>query len=123
MAFKWSDKLPIYKQLRQLIVERILDGSFVEGGAIPSVRQVSADLQINHLTVAKTYQQLVDAGFLEKRRGLGMFVVAGARSSLADNERQIFLNEELPNFAARVRVLGINIAIVTQALLETREDN
>ena len=40
---------------------RIMDGSFAEGEAVPSVRQVASDYQINHLTVGKAYQELVDA--------------------------------------------------------------
>ena len=82
---EWNDKQPIYKQLRGLVVERIMDGSFPEGEAVPSVRQVASDYQINHLTVGKAYQELVDAGLLEKRRGLGMFVRSGARTSLSES--------------------------------------
>ena len=65
-----------------------MDGSFAEGDAVPSVRQVSSDYQINHLTVARAYQELVEAGLLEKRRGLGMFVVPGARSLLTRAEQR-----------------------------------
>ena len=74
MTVEWNDNQPIYRQLRDLVAQRIMDGSFPEGEAVPSVRQVASDYQINHLTVGKAYQELVDAGLLEKRRGLGMFV-------------------------------------------------
>lgn len=74
MSVEWNDKQPIYRQLRELVVQRIMDGSFAEGEPVPSVRQVASDYQINHLTVGKAYQELVDTGLLEKRRGLGMFV-------------------------------------------------
>jgi GntR family transcriptional regulator len=92
VTFEWNDNQPIYKQLRDLVVERIMDGSFAEGEAVPSVRQVATDYQINHLTVGKAYQELVDAGLLEKRRGLGMFVMDGARAALTDNEHQRFFD-------------------------------
>lgn len=98
-----------------------MDGSFAEGDAVPSVRQVAADYQINHLTVAKAYQELVDDGLLEKRRGLGMFVVAGARESLTGNEQHKFLEDELPAFAERVQRLGMDIELVTQKLREIGE--
>lgn len=65
MAIEWNDKQPIYLQLRELVIERVMDGSFAEGDAVPSVRQVSSDYQINHLTVARAYQELVEAGLLE----------------------------------------------------------
>jgi GntR family transcriptional regulator len=115
---EWNDKQPIYRQLRDLVIERIMDGSFAEGEAVPSVRQVAADYKINHLTVGKAYQELVDAGLLEKRRGLGMFVTAGAREALTDDEQQRFLDEEVPAFAERVRMLGMDMTDVVQLLLE-----
>ena len=116
MSIEWNDDQPIYKQLRELVVERIIDGTFAEGDAIPSVRQVAGDYQINHLTVAKAYQQLVEDGLLEKRRGLGMFVIEGARGSLTDDEQQRFLQEELPAFAERVQMLGMDLNLVAEQL-------
>lgn len=119
MSVEWNDKQPIYRQLRDKVVERIMDGSFAEGEAVPSVRQVAADFQINHLTVGKAYQELVDAGLLEKRRGLGMFVTEGARRALTTGEQERFLEEEVPAFAERVRVLGLNMQDVVEHLLDT----
>jgi len=95
-----------------------MDGSFAEGEAVPSVRQVAADFQINHLTVGKAYQELVDAGLLEKRRGLGMFVTEGARRALTTGEQERFLEEEVPAFAERVRVLGLDMKDVVAHLLD-----
>ena len=114
---EWAEGQPIYRQLRDLVIERVIDGSFPEGEAIPSVRQVATDYRINHLTVGKAYQELVDMGLLEKRTGLGMFVAPGARNSLTNDEQQRFLDDELPAFAERVRVLGLTMEDVTQRLL------
>jgi GntR family transcriptional regulator len=122
VSVEWNDKQPIYRQLKDMVVERIMDGSFVEGEAVPSVRQVAADYQINHLTVGKAYQELVDAELLEKRRGLGMFVTSGARKSLTHDEQQGFLNEELPAFAERVRILGLDMKSVAERLLNMGGD-
>ena len=120
MAIEWEDNQPIYRQLRDLVVQRIMDGTFAEGEAVPSVRQVAADYQINHLTVGKAYQELVDTGLLEKRRGLGMFVTPGARGSLTSNEKQRFVEEELPAFVQRAHVLGMELSEVVDLLLENR---
>ena len=109
MSHEWNDSQPIYRQLRDMVVERIMDGSFVEGTAVPSVRQVAADYQVNHLTVSRAYQELVELALLEKRRGLGMFVMKGARNAITNNEQQRFLDEEIPAFAGRVRMLGMDI--------------
>lgn len=120
---EWNDSQPIYRQLRDLVIQRVLDGSFPEGEAIPSVRQVATDYRINHLTVGKAYQELVDMGLLEKRRGLGMYVASGARSNLANDEQRHFLDQELPAFAERVRLLGLDMNDVTQRLLRLQGEN
>jgi GntR family transcriptional regulator len=95
-----------------------MDGTFAEGEAVPSVRQVAADFQINHLTVAKAYQELVEVGLLEKRRGLGMFVTCGACCALTENEQQRFVDEEVPAFAERVKILGMDMSEVIGLLLK-----
>src|SRR5437660_5527396 len=85
----------------------ILDGVLKEGDSLPSVRTVAADYRLNPLTVLKGYQQLVDEGLVETRRGLGMFINAGARDLLLRAERQKFLGEEWPRIYANIQRLGI----------------
>src|SRR5690625_5568195 len=101
MQEPWRDDEPIYRQLRQRIATLILNDAIKEGEPIPSVRQVAADYQINHLTVAKAYQELVEQGLVEKRRGLGMFVLPGARDQIAASERAKLLEDELPRLLVR----------------------
>lgn len=119
MTVEWNEKQPIYRQLRDLVAQRIMDGSFPEGEAVPSVRQVASDYQINHLTVGKAYQELVDAELLEKRRGLGMFVTQGARKALTRDEKQQFVEEEVPAFLERARVLGMDTQELAELLLQS----
>lgn len=109
MVFAWNDTVPIYRQLRDRVVAMILDSELKEGEAVPSVRQVAVDYQINPLTVSKAYQDLVDEGLLEKRRGLGLFVGEGARERLLDLERKRFLREEWPPLRARLARLDLDI--------------
>ena len=104
----WNTNEPIYLQLRALVVRQIMSGHRQEGNAIPSVRQVSADERINPVTVSKAYQLLVDAGLLEKRRGLGMFVTAGAQQQAIAQERTQFLDKEWPKTIARIQELGLS---------------
>ena len=86
----------------------ILDGTLAEGDALPSVRTVASDFQLNPITVSKSYQSLVDDELVEKRRGLGMFVRDGARQMLTDSERQKFLSEEWPAMVLRIQQLGLD---------------
>ena len=86
MDVEWNDSQPIYRQLRDRVVATILDGVLKEGDALPSVRTVAAEYRVNPLTVLKGYQELVDEQLVEKRRGLGMFVRAGAHKLLLEEE-------------------------------------
>ncbi len=105
----WDDSSPIYVQLRAIIVHGILSGNLPEGEAVPSVRQVAADEKVNPLTVSKAYQMLVEEKLLEKRRGLGMFVMAGAQARALEQERETFLDEEWPRVLARLDSLGLSL--------------
>ncbi len=105
----WNDATPIYRQLRDRVVAMILDGALKPGDALPSVRQVASEFQINPITVSKGYQSLVDESLVEKRRGLGMYVAEGARDALLASEREHFLQEEWPALRARLDRLGIDI--------------
>jgi GntR family transcriptional regulator len=107
MDREWNDSQPIYRQLRDRVVAMILDGVLKEGDPLPSVRNVAAEYRVNPLTVLKGYQQLVDEKLIESRRGLGMFVNAGARSLLLQGERQRFLGEEWPRIHAIIQRLGL----------------
>ena len=107
MDREWNDKQPIYLQLRDRVVAMILDGVLKEGDSLPSVRTVSADYRLNPLTVLKAYQELVDEGLVETRRGLGMFVNSGARNLLLKAERQKFLKEDWPQIRETILRLGL----------------
>jgi len=107
MDREWNDSQPIYRQLRDRVVAMILDGVLKEGDPLPSVRSVAADYRVNPLTVLKGYQELVDEGLVESRRGLGMFINAGARKLLLEGERQKFLSEEWPRISATIQRLGL----------------
>jgi GntR family transcriptional regulator len=109
MDGEWNDSQPIYRQLRDRIVAMILDGALNEGDSLPSVRTVSAESRVNPLTVMKGYQQLVDEGLVETRRGLGMFVNQGARGLLLKSEREGFLKDEWPRLREHIERLGLTV--------------
>lgn len=105
---KWNEDQPIYRQLRDRVVAMILEGVLGDGDALPSVRNVAAEYRLNPLTVLKGYQELVDEDLVEKKRGRGMFVNAGARKHLLKAERQKFLEKEWPNIVATIERLDLN---------------
>src|SRR5689334_20790086 len=107
METEWNDSQPIYRQLHDRVVQMILEGVLKEGDPLPSVRNVAADYRVNPLTVLKGYQQLADEELVEKRRGLGMYVVQGARELLLKGERRRFLSDEWPKIYATIQRLGL----------------
>jgi GntR family transcriptional regulator len=107
MGEEWNDSQPIYRQLRDRVVALILDGVLKEGDPLPSVRNVAAEYRVNPITVLKGYQQLVDEGLVETKRGRGMFINAGARDLLLAAERQKFLSEQWPRIHATIQRLGL----------------
>jgi len=123
MTTQWNDSQPIYWQLKERTIAMILDGTLEEGAALPSVRTVASDFQLNPITVSKSYQALVDEELVEKRRGLGMFVCEGARKKLMESERQKFLKEEWPAMVTRIRQLGLDVTKLLQHVTEQEGDS
>ena len=112
---KWNEDQPIYRQLRDRVVAMILEDVLGDGDALPSVRNVAAEYRLNPLTVLKGYQELVDEGLVEKKRGRGMFVNDGARSKLLKAERQRFLDKEWPKVVATIKRLDLDVSGLLEA--------
>ena len=109
-TYEWAEGTPIYRQLMELLLTGILDGTFKEGDMLPSVRQLASDYQVNPLTVAKAFQELAIEELAEKRRGIGFVVKAGVRQAVQRRERARFLREEWPQIKARMERLGLDPA-------------
>ena len=112
-----SDDSPVYIKLRGTISAAILRGEFRAGDQLPSVRALAAEHGANPLTVAKAYQSFQDDGYVEVRRGVGMFVLPGAAEKLRSAERSHFINNSWPRIRDHIKLLGLNAA----ELLEREE--
>lgn len=112
-----SDDSPVYIKLRGTISAAILRGEFRAGDQLPSVRALAAEHGANPLTVAKAYQSFQDDGYVEVRRGVGMFVLPGAAEKLRIAERTHFINSSWPRIREHIKLLGLNAA----ELLEREE--
>lgn len=121
MSVQWNDNTPIYRQLREKVIAMILDGVLKEGDALPSVRQVAGDFQLNPITVSKAYQELANDNLIDKRRGVGMYVAEGAREQLLASERERFLREEWPLMLERIQRLGLDPKRLLQGLAANGE--
>ena len=121
MSVTWNDNSPIYLQLKEKVVAMMLDGVLKPGDALPSVRQVAADFQLNPITVSRAYQELADEQLVEKRRGLGMYVTEGATEKLLASERERFLTEEWPAVVERIQRLGLRLDQLVQQAEQRKE--
>ncbi|HXG99593.1 MAG TPA: GntR family transcriptional regulator [Sphingomicrobium sp.] len=110
MTLGHSHEKPVYVRLREVIADAILAGRYGDGDPLPSVRVLAAEQGANPLTVAKAYQGFQDDGLILVKRGVGMFVAAGARAKLREAERAQFINQEWPAIRARMTKLGIDPA-------------
>ncbi len=105
-AQTWHQDRPIYRQLMERIVERILDQTYREGELLPSVRQLAADFLVNPLTAARAYREL--EAYTETRRGIGLVVREGVREILLKREQKRFLREEWPKVRDRIKALKLD---------------
>jgi GntR family transcriptional regulator len=108
VTFDWRDDLPIWKQIKDKLQSAIMNGTYKEGDAIPSVRQLALELKVNPLTISRAFQELADEGLIEKRRGLGMYVAPNVTQSLLARERENFIKSEWPIILKRIEALGLN---------------
>jgi DNA-binding transcriptional regulator YhcF (GntR family) len=114
----WIEDVPIYRQLMDLLVTRILDRTYLENEMLPSVRQLAEDCDVNPLTVSKAYKELAREGFTDKHRGEGLMLRKGVRDILLRREKNRFMKEEWPVLRARLKRLGIEL----QTLAATFDD-
>ena len=105
-----NEERPVYLRLRDRIAAMILEGRVRDGDPLPSVRSLAADFGANPLTVAKAYQTFQDEGLVVVKRGVGMFVAAGAAERLRTAERKEFLENRWPGIVSHMRRLGLDVS-------------
>jgi GntR family transcriptional regulator len=98
---------PIYLQIREKIEDQILRDILKEGEQAPSTNQLVNFYKVNHQTVAKGVNQLVDEGILYKKRGVGMFVSEGAKETLIKKRKEQFVDNYIIHLIEEAKILGI----------------
>ena len=120
MTMLLNGDVPIYIQLYQMVIQRILDGNIKEGEALPSVRKVAAEYQLNPVTISKAYQMLQDGQYVEKQRGKGLFVKSGAPHSILEKERTSFLSTEWPLILQKIARLKFSVEDLPRTIKENQ---
>ena len=128
-TLNFSSGVPIYRQIVQLISGKILSGALAPGDRIPSIRDVTAELNVNPNTVAKAYRELELGGLIETRRGMGCFVAetAGAKPRLARTEKRRRLDELSAALVTSAGMMGISereaVAYLAAKAAESENEN
>jgi len=104
-----NEDSPVYLRLRGHVAAGILRGDWAAGDQLPSVRALAAEHGANPLTVAKAYASFQDDGYVEVRRGVGMFVLPGAAERLRAVEREAFVTGQWPRIRDHIRLIGLNL--------------
>jgi GntR family transcriptional regulator len=92
LVLDFTSETPIYQQIAEEIESAIISGAYEEETQVPSTTEISVQYKINPATVLKGITLLADEGILYKRRGLGMFVAAGAREKVLDKRKEAFFS-------------------------------
>lgn len=108
MTNKFNNDKPIFLQIREIIEDQIVNGLLMEEEQAPSTTQLVNFYKINHATVSKGINQLVDEGILYKKRGIGMFVSEGAKKKLMNKRKRAFSDEYVVPLIQEASKLGIS---------------
>jgi DNA-binding transcriptional regulator YhcF (GntR family) len=93
MQLKMDSEKPIFQQFAEGIEDNILKGIYAEESQIPSTTEVAVKLKINPATANRGENLLVDEGIIYKKRGIGMFVSAGAREKIITKRKSAFYDD------------------------------
>ncbi|MBT0785045.1 MULTISPECIES: GntR family transcriptional regulator [Enterococcus] len=116
MEFNFSGEKPLFQQVADQIAEGIFNGVYLEGEQIPSTTEISKSYQINPATVLKGMNLLVERQLIEKKRGIGMFVLPGAQERVRSARKEEFLNKEVLEVVAEAKKLGITAEQLKQLI-------
>ena len=112
---------PIYQQIREKIEDQIVNRQLLEEEQAPSTNQLVSFYKINHATVSKGINQLVEEGILYKKRGIGMFVAVGAREKLMKKRKEAFVDQFIVNLIEEANKLEISEQEIIEYIKQVKE--
>ena len=107
MNFKPS--YPIYRQVADLVCEKVLSGEWSDGQKLPAVKDLAVTTSVNPNTVIKALTWLQDNDILMTQRGVGYFLTEGASAKTLALKRRQFIEEDLPDVFANMSLLGLDL--------------
>ena len=119
----FDDHSPLFLQIKERIEDQIINGALATDEQIPSTTQIVQFYKINHITVSKGVNLLVDEGILYKKRGVGIFVSKGAKTMLIEKRQQNFVKQYLLPMLAEAKKLGIDIKTLINLMEQEASEN
>ena len=114
MEFK--NHKPIFLQIAERICDEILQGKYLEGERLPSVREYAAEVEVNVNTVVRSFEWLSQKDIIFNKRGMGYFISQGAKENIRQSLRECFFQETLPELLGQMQKLSITAEEVEQVL-------
>ena len=123
MSYQFNDKDPIYIQIKKRLEDQIVNQELTENDQIPSTTEMVNFYQVNHITVSKGVNLLVDEGIIYKKRGIGMFVAEGARKKLLEKRRGDFIDRYIVPMLKEADKLNIDTEELKQMIKAAKESD
>jgi len=125
MSIDYKSTKGIFQQIADNLCHQILEGKLCPGERVPSVRDLSAEFEVNRNTLLRTYALLDDAGIFDNKRGVGFFVSENAIDLIKASEKAEFFSNELPVFIQKVKLLDLKEEDLTELLtiIKKNENN
>lgn len=119
----FNDNSPLFLQIKERIEDQIINGVLIADEQVPSTTQIVGFYKINHITVSKGVNLLVDEGILYKKRGVGIFVNKGAKNMLIEKRQESFVTQYLKPMLIEARKLGIDIEALIKMMKQEENSN
>ena len=123
MSYQFNDKDPIYIQIKKRLEDQIVNQELTENDQIPSTTEMVNFYQVNHITVSKGVNLLVDEGIIYKKRGIGMFVAEGAREKLLEKRRGDFIDRYIVPMLKEADKLDIDTEELKEMIKAAKESD
>lgn len=111
----YQNERAIYVKIADRLCDDILSGKYKEEERVPSIRELAAEYEVNTNTVLRTFDILQRDEIIYQKRGIGVFVSHGALRRIRSARKKAFLQNEMPEFFRRLRLLDLSIEDVVQA--------
>lgn len=103
---KFKDNVPIYLQIKSMINQQIIAGKYALGAKLPSVRDLSVQLEVNINTIQKAINELVQEGVVVTKRGLGNFVTENLQ--VVDELKEQLINQTIGDMYESLTAMGLD---------------